>query len=156
MAFVYACELPDELWFDVEKDVWVGANPDGTFRMGMTDPAQTRAGKILYLRIRAGKRVTESKSLATVESAKWVGPVPSPIVGTVLAANPEVLDNPNLINQDPYGRGWMLTFRPEDSRPLEEQGLLRGADAVNAYQIKLKAEGLTCIRCAVPEEESAP
>lgn len=154
MAFVYACELPDDLWFDVEKDVWVGANADGTLRMGMTDPAQTRAGKILYLRIRAGKEVTEGKSLATVESAKWVGPVPSPLSGTVLVSNPSVITNPNLINQDPYGNGWMLTFRARDSRTLEEQGLLRGEAAVSAYQVKLKAEGLTCIRCAVPEDAS--
>lgn len=154
MAFVYACELPDDLWFDVEKDVWVGANPDGTLRMGMTDPAQTRAGKILYLRIRAGKHITEGKSLATVESAKWVGPVPSPIGGTVLASNPEVMENPNLINQDPYGRGWMLTFQPGDTGSLEAQGLLRGEAAVNAYRVKLQAEGLTCIRCAVPEEDT--
>ena len=149
MAFVYACELPDDLWFDVERDVWVGDMGDGTVRMGMTDPAQTRAGRILYLRIRAGKSVAAGKSLATVESAKWVGPVPSPLEGTVLEANAEVIQDPNLINRDPYGAGWLLKFRPSNPT-LEQSGLLRGESAVSAYRAKLKAEGLTCLRCADP------
>lgn len=149
MAFVYACELPDDLWFDVERDVWVGEMGDGTVRMGMTDPAQTRAGRILYLRIRAGKSVAIGKSLATVESAKWVGPVPSPLEGTVLEANADVIKDPNLVNRDPYHCGWLLQFRP--ARPMAEQShLLHGEAAVSAYRAKLKAEGLTCMRCADP------
>jgi glycine cleavage system H protein len=156
VAFVYACELPDELWFDVERDVWVGELSSGTVRMGMTDPAQTRAGRILYLRIRAGRAVALGKSMATVESAKWVGPVPSPLEGTVVAANPDVLADPNLINRDPYGAGWLLEFRPADP-VLAQSGLLRGEAAVSAYREKLKAEGLTCLRCADPESgEEAP
>lgn len=153
MAFVFACELPDDLWFDVERDVWVGDMGNGTVRMGMTDPAQTRAGRILYLRIRAGKAVVAGKSVATVESAKWVGPVPSPLAGTVVAANPEVLEDPNLVNRDPYGSGWLLEFHPADTA-FDQSGLLKGDPAVRAYREKLKAEGLTCMRCAEPNGET--
>lgn len=152
MAYVFACELPDHLWFDVARDVWVEERSDGTVRMGMTDPAQTRAGRILFVRARAGKRVAVGKSLATVESAKWVGPVPSPLAGTVTAANAAVLADPNVINRDPYESGWLVEFRPET--PLQESGLLRGEPAQEAYRQKLKAEGLTCMRCAdVPEAQ---
>ncbi len=153
MAFVFACELPDDLWFDVERDVWVGDLGNGTVRVGMTDPAQTRAGRILYLRIRNGKSVAAGKSLATVESAKWVGPVPSPLAGTVVAGNPTVLEDPNLINRDPYGTGWLLEFRPADPA-LDQSGLLKGDAAVRAYREKLQAEGLTCMRCADPAGET--
>lgn len=152
MAYVFACELPDHLWFDVERDVWVEDLPDGTVRMGMTDPAQTRAGRILFVRARAGKRVAVGKSLATVESAKWVGPVPSPLAGTVTAVNPALVADPNVINRDPYGSGWLVELRLES--PLGESGLLRAESAQAAYRQKLKAEGLTCMRCAdVPEAQ---
>lgn len=149
MAFVFACELPDDVWFDVERDVWVKEDPDGVVHLGMTDPAQTRAGKILYVRARVGKKVQVGKSLATVESAKWVGPVPSPLDGEVIAANPEVLRDPNVINRDPYG-AWLVAFRPTSD--VGQFGLLRGDAAVSAYRTKLQAEGLTCMRCAdLPE-----
>lgn len=155
MAFVFACELPDDLWFDVERDVWVGEVGDGLVRMGMTDPAQTRAGRILYVRARAGKHVVAGKSLATVESAKWVGPVPSPLDGTVTNANNAVLADPNVINRDPYGAGWLVQFRPDVS--MDRTGLLRGKEALAAYRLKLKTEGLTCLRCAdqVPSDSDA-
>ncbi len=156
MAFVLACELPDDLWYDVERDVWVRDLGDGTVRMGMTDPAQTRAGRILYLRIRPGKTVAVGKSLATVESAKWVGPVPSPLEGTVIGANAEVMKDPNIINRDPYEMGWLVEFRPA-AASWQGAGLLTGEDAVRAYRAKLRAEGLTCMRCADPDgADSAP
>lgn len=156
MAFVFACEFPDELWFDVERDVWIGELEEGLVRMGMTDPAQTRAGRILFVRARAGKHVESGKSLATVESAKWVGPVPSPLAGTVTEANQAVLADPNIINRDPYGAGWLVQFRPDGS--WHDAGLFQGEAALAAYRLKLKSEGLTCMRCAdqVEATESLP
>lgn len=154
MAFVYACELPDELWFQVEQDVWVAELSDGTVRMGMTDPAQTRAGRILQIRVREGKTVVPGKSMATIESGKWVGPVPAPMPGTILKANSEVLADPNLINRDPYGRGWLLQFRPQvPPAGWEALGLYRGERAVQEYRKKLEAERLMCLRCADPNPE---
>lgn len=153
MAYVYACELPDDMWFDVEQDVWIKPNGDGTVRMGMTDPAQTRAGKILQIRIRAGKTVKQGKSMATVESGKWVGPVPVPFAGVILEANAVVSADPNMINRDPYGAGWLVVFRPE--APESEWptiGLKRGDQAVEAYRVKLSEEKLTCLRCEPPVE----
>ncbi|MDA8194320.1 MAG: glycine cleavage system protein H [Thermaerobacter sp.] len=153
MALVFACEVPDGLWFDVEQDVWIGPSPDGTVRMGMTDPAQTRAGRILQVRVRQGKTVRVGKSMATVESGKWVGPVPAPLAGTIVQANPDVLADPNLINRDPYGAGWLLAFLPEaPPGAWAELGLKFGEAAVAAYQAKLAAEKLTCLRCAPAPE----
>ncbi|MDA8200348.1 MAG: glycine cleavage system protein H [Thermaerobacter sp.] len=151
MAFVFACELPDHLWYRVDQDVWLEDRPDGTVRLGMTDPAQTRAGKLLYLRVRANKSVRAGQSVATVESGKWVGPVPAPLPGSVVDANPAVLEDPSLVNRDPYGEGWLLTFRPDLGREAwAASGLRHGPDAVDPYRAKLKEEGLTCMRCADP------
>ncbi|PSR21207.1 MAG: glycine cleavage system protein H [Sulfobacillus acidophilus] len=156
MAFVYACELPDHLWFDVERDVWVQPWEDGTVRLGMTDPAQTRAGRIVYVRVRVGRTIAAGKSVATIESGKWVGPFPSPLSGTVLSANPKVMADPNVINRDPYGQGWLVQLRPSDATWREASGLLCGSDAVSAYRTKLAAEGLTCLRCADSNGEIGP
>lgn len=151
MAFVFACELPDHLWFQVDQDVWIQPDPAGGIRMGMTDPAQTRAGKLLYLRVRSKKRVGAGQNVATVESGKWVGPVPAPLAGVVGEANPAVLADPSLVNRDPYGEGWLLTFHPDaPEAEWEVLGLRRGAAAVDPYRAKLQAEGLTCVRCADP------
>lgn len=153
MAFVRACEIPDHLWFQVDLDVWLRPQADGTVLMGMTDPAQTRAGRILHVRVRAGKHVETGKSVATVESGKWVGPVPSPLPATVLEGNPEVAEDPNLINQDPYERGWLARLRPDDPAPHWRQwGLLEGPEAALAYKPKLDLEGLHCLRCMPPPE----
>jgi glycine cleavage system H protein len=151
MAFVFACEIPDNLWFHVEQDVWLGPEPGGTVRIGMTDPAQTRAGRLLHVRVRTGKRVEAGKSLATVESGKWVGPVPAPLAGVVVEANPLVEQDPSVINRDPYGEGWLLRFRPEADPSLWPRfGLRFGAEAVAPYRERLAAENLTCLRCADP------
>jgi glycine cleavage system H protein len=149
MAVVFGCELPEDLWFHVERDVWMALLDDGTVRIGMTDPAQTRAGKILTVRVRVGRHVDAAKSLATVESGKWVGPVPAPIPGTVTEANPAVAADPSLINRDPYGAGWLLRLSP-DVPPdrWESFGILRGKAAWAAYRAKLKADSLSCTRCA--------
>ena len=151
MAYVFACEFPEDLWFQVDLDVWLRLMPDGSARMGMTDPAVTRAGRILHVRIRVGREVVAGKSVSSVESGKWVGPVPAPVPGMVIEANPSVLQDPGLINRDPYGEGWMLTFKP--SVPEVEftgHGLFFGPDAVGPYTAKLQKEGLHCVRCADP------
>tara|TARA_B100001029_G_scaffold78684_1_gene64464 strand:- start:1140 stop:1463 length:324 start_codon:yes stop_codon:yes gene_type:complete len=80
MAEVNNCLLPDDLQYHVEFNVWLRDNGDGTFDMGMTDIAQTMAGSVIHCRAKAvGKTVKKGKSIATVESGKWVGPVKTPL-----------------------------------------------------------------------------
>lgn len=155
MGFVRACEIPDHLWFHVEQDVWLKPLPDGTVLLGMTDPAQTRAGRILHVRVRAGKHVEPGKSIATVESGKWVGPVPSPLPATVIEGNAAVAQDPNLINRDPYEEGWLARVRP-DTGPENwaRFGIVEASLAQQAYQTKLDEEGLTCLRCEPLESSS--
>jgi glycine cleavage system H protein len=156
MPYVLGCELPPGLWFQVEQDVWLQPQADGTVRLGMTDPAQTRAGRLLNIQVRVGKTVEVGKNLATVESAKWVGAIPAPLPGRIVEANRAVLTNPTLINRDPYGEGWVLTLAPMVPRAAwAAYGLTTGEQAVRQYRDKLTRAGLTCLRCGEAGEEAS-
>ena len=155
MARVRMCEFPDDLYFDVDLDVWARQLEDGTVYLGMTDPAQTRAGKVLHVRARVGKVVNAKKSLATIESGKWVGPFPAPFRATVLALNPQVAADPNIINISPYEQGWIVQVKPE-IEDWPQENLILGSAAASHYEEKLKAEGLTCVRCVPPLQGGTP
>lgn len=144
----FGCVIPADLLYDVEFDVWVGLSDDGTATIGMTDPAQTRCGKIVAVEFRkVGKIVARGRGLATIESAKWVGPVPSPLSGEIIATNAEAFARDILIaNRDPYGEGWLVRLRP--AKLEEERALLtRGAGAFEAYRTKIDELEIRCFRC---------
>ena len=83
----YACDIPEDLTYDIEHDVWVRFDADIAV-LGMTDVAQTRCGKVAAISFRdVGKRVLQGKALATIESAKWVGPFPAPFSCEIVEAN---------------------------------------------------------------------
>jgi glycine cleavage system H protein len=155
MAVVRGCELPEELAYDVERDVW--ARRDGAEVVcGMTDVAQTRCGRIVTLQFRRVGRVVErGHSLCTVESAKWVGPFPAPLTGEVVAVNADgVAAHPPAVNTDPYGEGWLVRLRPS-RLDREWPDLLTGEAAVRAYRERIAELEVTCYRCA-PTEEISP
>ena len=82
------CWVPPELAYDIERDVWARFEEDGTVTLGMTDIAQTKAGKLVSILFKApGKVLRSGQSAATVESAKWVGPFPTPLSGEIVANN---------------------------------------------------------------------
>ena len=150
MAFVRACEIPDHLWFHVEQDVWLKPEPDGTVLVGMTDPAQTLAGRILFVRPKKpGTRVAKGRSLASLESGKWAGPLASPLAGTIVAINPRLGDEPFLLNIDPYGEAWVVEMQPDPAQSWEH--LVTGERAVQAYQEKIRSEKIQCMRCSEGE-----
>lgn len=149
MAFVFTCEFPDHLWFHVEMDVWLEMRPDGTARIGMTDPAVTRAGRILFIRTRAGRSLEAGQRVASVESSKWIGPIPAPLPGKVLKANGALSSDPGLLNRDPYGEGFVAAFRPAVPQEVfREHGLAYGPEALGPYEAKLQREKIHCVRCA--------
>ena len=82
-----------------------------------------------------GKVVNQNKPVASIETGKWVGPVRSPISGEIVAVNEEAIENPSLINEDPYGKGWIAIIKPSN---LQEdlKKLLHGADQVKKWMEK--------------------
>jgi glycine cleavage system H protein len=144
MTEVRGCQLPEDLHYWIEKHVWVRDEGDDTLRVGVTDPAQKLAARIVAVTAkRAGRVLERGQSVATIESGKWVGPVPSPVDGEVVEVNGALAANPTLVNSDPYGEGWIVRIK---ASAWSDQGaeLLTGSDAIDAYRALLEAEGISC------------
>ncbi len=143
MAEVQKCRIPEDLYYWVEKHVWLRLE-DGVATIGLTAVAAHLARRVIAVTIKQpGRAVERGKSLATVESGKWVGPVPAPVSGSILEVNQTLKGTPELINQDPYGAGWVVKMA--HSKLEEEKGyLLTGEAAVEAYRKVIEAEGIVC------------
>jgi glycine cleavage system H protein len=147
MAILNGCEFPEDRSYFIERTqmTWVRIEGD-RLTIGLTDPAQTRAGRILHVRVKAAGTVRErGKPIATVESGKWAGPVMAPVSGTVVEPNPEVEKDPGLLNTDPYGRGWIA--RMTAAVPAEVGTLLTGAAALARFKEILDKDNIHCVRC---------
>jgi len=119
-------DFPEDLHYHRDH-MWVKVE-DGKARVGYNDWAQEAAGKLVNLNTRkAGRPVKMGKTLGTVESGKWVGPLKTPVSGTIAELNEEVLKKPSLINEDPYGRGWIAII---EATNLEDElkDLIKGSD----------------------------
>jgi glycine cleavage system H protein len=110
-------DFPEELYYDdhhqytrVEGDV---------VTIGLSHYAQATAKAINFVGLpRAGRKVEQGKPIGSVESGKWVGRLYAPVSGEVIAGNSALEDDPTLINQDPYDKGWMVKLRASDLRQL--------------------------------------
>ena len=118
--------VPEELYYTAEHE-WVAIS-DSTARVGITDYAQRALGDVVYVTAPAqGTRVTAGDPCGEVESTKSVSDIYCPADGEVTEVNPEVDDDPGLVNSDPYGAGWLfkISLDPADEVP---PGLLSAAD----------------------------
>ena len=143
MTTAKGCDLPDDLYYFVEKHIWL--RPEGEeVVMGLTDVAQHLAGKVIAVTIKkVGRSLTKGQSAATVESSKWVGPVPTPVSGEIIAANADLVADPELINRDCYGAGWVVRLRAGNWAE-ESAELVTGADGLQRYTAYLAQEGISC------------
>ena len=91
---------------------WLRDNGDGTVTLGISDHAQEQLGDLVYVELpEIGTAVEAAAACAVVESVKAASDVYSPVEGEVIAVNTVLADAPELINQDPYGEGWLFTLR---------------------------------------------
>lgn len=112
-------DVPGELRY-LESHEWVRTD-DGTARVGITDFAQDELGDVVFVELpEAGDDLTAGEALGVVESIKAVSDVYTPISGTVTAVNESLFDQPELLNEDPFGDGWMLEMEPADETELDE------------------------------------
>lgn len=148
VAIVRNCVLPLDLYYKVEEQIWVRPEPDGTVTLGFTDVAQTTAGGILHVTFRPeGRFYPRGKTVAVVESAKWLGALRTPVAGTLVAANWELARDAGLINRSPYNRGWVVRLEPQDLQ-AHLADLTTGQEAVRAYEAFMAARGLDdCVHC---------
>lgn len=147
MANVRGCNLPDDLYYLIEKHVWAKPLSDGVVRVGITSvAAKLSGGKLAAITVKAkniGQEVLQGKSLATVESSKFVGPVPAPVTGVLLRSNEKLVTDPNIAVSDPYGEGWVAEMQASNWDG-EKELLATGTDGVAKYQAKLEAENISC------------
>ena len=122
-----------------EAGVW--AAPDETqqiVRLGLSDYRQQSSGDVAFFNAPAtGRRVSQGDELASIETVKVDLEVPSPLTGEIVAANEALEDTPELINQDPYGRGWLVELRPDQWPPT---GLLDAAQYLTVMTAQAEAE----------------
>jgi glycine cleavage system H protein len=133
MKKVEEIHLPEELRYSPDHE-WV--RPEGDLaRVGLTDYAQDQLGDVVYVELPSiGARIAQGAVFATVESVKAVSECFLPLAGEVVAVNGPLVDDPALLNQSPYGDGWMIQLRPDD--PAEREKLLTAAE----YRSRLRGE----------------
>jgi glycine cleavage system H protein len=143
MTTANGCDLPDDLYYFVEKHIWLRPEGDEVV-MGLTDVAQHLAGKVIAVTIKkVGRSLSRGQSAATVESSKWVGPVPTPVSGEIVAANADLVADPELINRDCYGAGWVVRLKAGNWAE-ESADLVTGAAGLERYTAYLAQEGIKC------------
>jgi len=111
-------QIPQQLKYTDDHE-WVRAEADGSIVMGVTDHAQHQLGELVYVELPdAGRTVARGDAMAVVESTKAASDVYAPLAGVVVQGNPALASQPELVNTDPYGEGWLLRLRPADAADL--------------------------------------
>ncbi len=127
-------ELPGDLMYTNDHE-WLRREDDGSVTVGITDHAQQALGDLVYVELpELDQEVDAGGDMAVVESVKAASDVYAPIAGTVVQINEELADDPERINSDPYGDGWIVRLKPsgEDGdlmSPDEYQALLDELDS---------------------------
>jgi len=126
-------ELPGDLKYTKEHE-WLRQEEDGTVTIGITDHAQSALGDLVYVELpEVGHDVESGGEMAVVESVKAASDVYAPISGEVVAVNEDLADDPEKINADAYGDGWIVRMQPtgddeETMNPDEYQEFLDALD----------------------------
>ena len=112
-------ETPDDCRF-LDSHEWARREQD-TVRVGVSDFAQDELGDVVFVELPAeGDAVTSGDDFGVIESIKAVSDLYAPVSGTVVAVNDDLVDAPELVNEEPYGDGWMLDVEIDDESELEE------------------------------------
>jgi len=126
---------PQEFLYTKEHE-WIRVDEQiGT--IGITDHAQKELGDIVYVELpKSGEHVAAGESFGTVESVKAVSEIYAPVSGEVTAVNPKLQNNPETLNSDPHGEGWLIQIRLSERSEIEK---LMTADEYEAYLQKEKS-----------------
>ena len=111
--------VPEDRRYSKEHE-WALAEPDGLVLVGITDFAQHELGDVVYVKLpQPGDRVTQNAQMGEVESVKAVSELFSPVSGEVTAVNDEVKNAPELLNESPHDKGWLIRVKPDDPDELD-------------------------------------
>jgi glycine cleavage system H protein len=142
---VEGCPLPEDRLYDLENDVWWADDPgSGTARVGLLGALGAFAGPFRALTFRPVEgAVARGRSVATVESTRFTGAVRMPVDVVVVERNEEVVRRPRLLNDAPYGEGWVVRARP--ARSDDPGRLLETAPAIaQRLEERIRAQHIRC------------
>lgn len=112
--------IPTDLKYTKDHE-WVRVESDDTVVVGITDFAQGELGDIVFVEIETeGESLDREETFGSVEAVKTVSDLFMPVSGEVLEFNEEIESNPELVNSDPYGKGWMVKIKLSDVAELED------------------------------------
>ncbi len=112
-------DIPDEFGYTAEHE-WVAVE-DGMARIGITDYAQSELGDIVFVELpEVGNETTQMEPFGTIEAVKAVSDLFAPVSGKVVEVNTLLEDQPELINTDPYGEGWILKIKLKDESEAQK------------------------------------
>jgi glycine cleavage system H protein len=112
-------DIPPDLRYSSDHE-WAKLE-DGRLRVGITDYAQDALGDVVFVDVPAtGTAVEKGASVSEVESTKSVSEIYAPVSGTIVEVNADLADNPQRLNDDPYGEGWLFVVDPSDPSQVEE------------------------------------
>jgi glycine cleavage system H protein len=113
-----------------EDHIWV-LSMGNSLRLGLTEYAQEQLGEVVeFIPTEADSYVDAGDTFGEIESQKAVVELVSPVSGTILSINERIIDDPSIINIDPYGRGWLVEIEPSD---MEELDILMDEDAYDTF-----------------------
>lgn len=146
MAVIRGFDLPKDLYYLVEKHVWIAPpQGEGTLRIGMTPVAyQLLRHSLVAISVKRsmiGKEVAKGKSVAMIESLKFIGPLPAPFTGILVRGNPLVEENPSIAESDPYGEGWIVEMSTPDWLAAAA-GLVTGESGLEVYRKLLISQNI--------------
>ncbi len=123
--------FPDDLRYTAEHE-WARLE-DGIVTVGITSYATDQLGDVVFVELPdVGSKLEKMKAFGVVEAVKTVSDLYAPVGGEVVETNTHLVDNPGLVNQEPYGEGWMIRVRPQD--PTDLQRLMSSADYANLIE----------------------
>ena len=112
-------DVPKELSYTKTHE-WIGNDGDGTITVGITDHAQASLGDLVFVELpEAGKKVGAGDAVAVVESVKAASDIYAPVAGEVAEVNEQLEDAPELVNEDPFGEGWLFKMQVDDADVLD-------------------------------------
>jgi glycine cleavage system H protein len=132
MATLAKYTLPDDLYYDRDSHLWLRRDTD-TIILGLDMLGQASMGDLAYISFEAtGKQVRRGEALGSMEAAKMVAPILSPISGEIIKRNEDLTRTPQLVHESPYDQGWLFVIRPT-KWDEESQDLLSGAEAIQSF-----------------------